>query len=128
MLLAQVPGGVAGDRPKFIAGLPGNPQSAIVALVSLVAPLLCGLAGRPAPALGQVTLGDEIAGRGEYTHLALVRIEPSGLTHPLAHSGSAMLRGLARADGFAVIEPGTQARAGAQIPLVPLPLFSGGRP
>ena len=133
MLLAALPPADSGSgrpsgRPKFVAGLPGNPQSAIVAIVSLVEPLLRGLAGRPEPALSRVTLGDKIPGRGEHTHLALVRVEESGLAHPLHHSGSAMLRGLARADGFAVVEPGTEGQAGAHASLVPLPLPAGGRP
>ena len=50
------PGGRPGARPS--PGLPGNPQSAIVALVSLVVPLLAG-PGRPARARrGHVTLGE----------------------------------------------------------------------
>jgi molybdopterin molybdotransferase len=126
MLLASVPR--PGRRPAFIAGLPGNPQSAIVALVSLVVPLLAGLAGRTLPPRLQVTLGDRIRGRGDHTHLALVRIEESGFAYPLEHSGSAMLRGLARADGFAVIEPGTEGTAGAHVPYVPMPILPGGRP
>ena len=128
MLLAELPAAAAGGRSKFVAGLPGNPQSAIVALVSLVVPLLAGLAGRPEPPRQQVTLGEHIPGRGDHTHLALVRIEPSGFAYPLEHSGSAMLRGLARADGFAVIEPGTEGSAGSHVSFVPLPLLSGGRP
>ena len=43
MLLARLAG--PDGRVRFVAGLPGNPQSAIVALVSLVAPLLAGLPG-----------------------------------------------------------------------------------
>src|SRR5690606_20128879 len=97
MLLAQVPG--PQGRPKFVAGLPGNPQSAIVALISLVAPLLAGLTGRAQPPTDRVTLGKEIPGRGDHTHLSLVRLEDDGLAYPLEHAGSAMLRGLARADG-----------------------------
>jgi molybdopterin molybdotransferase len=126
MLLASVPRD--SGRPAFVAGLPGNPQSAIVALVSLVVPLIDGLTGRAQPPRLQVTLGDVIKGRGEHTHLALVRIEESGFAYPLEHSGSAMLRGLARADGFAVIEPGTDGTPGAHVPFVPLPLLPGGRP
>jgi molybdopterin molybdotransferase len=126
MLLAQVPG--VDGRPRFVAGLPGNPQSAIVALVSLVAPLLAGLTGRAAPPLGRVTLAHEIPGRGGFTHLSLVRVEPDGLAYPLEHAGSAMLRGLARSDGFAVVAPGVTAGAAAQIPLVALPLLPGDRP
>ncbi len=118
MLLARMPGG------KFVAGLPGNPQSAIVALVSLVAPLLAGLAGRAAT-LPRVVLGEEIGGRGNDTRLALVRIDADGLAFPLPHAGSAMLRGLAQAAGFAVIPPGRTGMVGASVELVPLPSYQG---
>jgi len=123
MLLASIPG----SRPRFVAGLPGNPQSAIVALVSLVEPLLRGLSGRTEPSLGSVTLAEPVPGRGDFTHLVLVRAEASG-ARPVAHAGSAMLRGLAQADGFAVIAPGTNGAPGDSVPLVELPLHSGGRP
>jgi molybdopterin molybdotransferase len=129
MLLAQVPR--AGRTPAFVAGLPGNPQSAVVALVSLVVPLLLGLGGRPLPALPRVRLGGAVRGRGESTHLALARLNPDGpglgLAEPLGHAGSAMLRGLAQADGFVVIEPGTDGTPGDEVPFVPLPLLAGGR-
>jgi molybdopterin molybdotransferase len=123
MLLASVPGA----RTRFVAGLPGNPQSAIVALVSLVEPLLRGMAGRDEPSLPAVTLAESAAGRGDFTHLVLVRVGSSG-AHPVGHAGSAMLRGLAGADGFAVIAPGTDGSAGESVPLVPLPMLPGGRP
>jgi molybdopterin molybdotransferase len=127
MLLARVVG--ADGRTRFVAGLPGNPQSAIVALVSLVAPLLAGLQGRPFPVLPRVTLAEPIPGRGDDTHLALVRIDPErGTADPVRHVGSAMLRGLAQADGFAVIRPGTRGEPGARVPVVPLPLMTGERP
>ncbi|MDI1461698.1 molybdopterin molybdotransferase MoeA [Catellatospora sp. KI3] len=110
------------DRTRFVAGLPGNPQSAVVALVSLVVPLLAGLTGRPEPALPQVTLGEAVPGRGDYTHLALVRIDPvDGLARPVPHVGSAMLRGLAGAQGFAVIPPGASGRPGDTVDLVVIP-------
>jgi molybdopterin molybdotransferase len=126
MLLARVPGD--DGRPRFVAGLPGNPQSAIVALVSLVAPLVAGLHGRPAPPTPLVTLAEPVAGRGDFTHLALIRVDPAGAAHPVRHTGSAMLRGLAQADGFAVIEPGTRGESGDRVPFVPLPLLTGERP
>ncbi|HEX2773471.1 MAG TPA: molybdopterin molybdotransferase MoeA [Micromonosporaceae bacterium] len=126
MLLARVPG--ADGRPRFVAGLPGNPQSAVVALVSLVAPLVAGLLGRPAPPTPPVTLAEPVPGRGDFTHLALVRIDAAGAAHPVRHTGSAMLRGLAQADGFAVIEPGTRGEPGDRVPVVPLPLLTGERP
>ncbi|MFI7025844.1 molybdopterin molybdotransferase MoeA [Micromonospora sp. NPDC049900] len=126
MLLARVVGG--DGRVRFVAGLPGNPQSAVVALVSLVAPLLAGLAGRVAPVLPHVTLAEPVPGRGDHTHLALVRLDrAAGTARPVRHVGSAMLRGLSGADGFAVIRPGSTGTAGDRVPLVPLPLLSGER-
>jgi molybdopterin molybdotransferase len=110
MLLASVEGGA------LIAGLPGNPQSAIVALMSLVAPALAGLAGRPLPELGRIRLAADIRGRGRYTHLALV--DRDG--RPVSHAGSSMLRGLAGAAGFAVIPPDSSGVAGDEAALVPL--------
>lgn len=130
MLLATV--GAPGGRRAAVAGLPGNPQSAVVALLTLVAPLLAGWSGRPVPprpAYPRVRLGAPVPGRGDHTHLALVRRDPeTGLVHPLPHTGSAMLRGLAGAVGFAVIAPGTEGSAGDQVPLLPLPLLPGELP
>lgn len=127
MLVARIPG--EDGRDRFLAGLPGNPQSAVVAVMSLVAPLLAGLLGRPAPALSSVELGAPVPGRGDYTHLALVRVDPVvGSAYPLRHVGSAMLRGLAGAAGFAVIRPGTSGEPGARVPFVPLPLLPGEMP
>lgn len=126
MLLARLVG--ADGRVRFVAGLPGNPQSAVLALASLVAPLLAGLAGRPMPALTQAELTGPIPGRGSFTHLALVRLDRvAGTAHPLRHVGSAMLRGLAQADGFAVIGPGASGEPGDRVPVVPLPLLPGER-
>ncbi|MEV5767343.1 molybdopterin molybdotransferase MoeA [Micromonospora sp. NPDC052213] len=126
MLLARLTD--ADGRVRFVAGLPGNPQSAIVALVSLVAPLLAGLSGRPMPVLPHATLAEPVPGRGRYTHLALVRLDrTAGTAHPVRHVGSAMLRGLAGADGFAVIRPGNSGEPGDRVPVVPLPLLPGER-
>jgi molybdopterin molybdotransferase len=127
MLVARVPG-AEGSRPRFVAGLPGNPQSALVALVSLVEPLLAGLRGRPAPQPSTVVLGDKVAGRRGDTHLALVRVDAEGTATPVAHVGSAMLRGLAQAHGFAVIAPHTEGAPGDRVPFAPLPLLPGERP
>jgi molybdopterin molybdotransferase len=120
MLTARLPDGT------WLAGLPGNPQSATVAFVTLVMPLFAGLAGLPLPPTTRVRLGADIPGRGEHTHLSLVRVE-DGLAYPLAHAGSAMLRGVASADGFAIVRPGQHARAGTDTDLAPLPLLAGER-
>jgi molybdopterin molybdotransferase len=112
MLLASLKSG------ELVAGLPGNPQSAIVALLSLAAPALAGLAGRPLPELPRIRLGGAVPGRGRYTHLALV--DRDG--RPVSHVGSSMLRGLAGAVGFAVIPPDSSGAEGDEVALVPLPL------
>lgn len=130
MLLARLPG--SGGRTALLAGLPGNPQSAVIALLSLVAPALAGWRGRPAPGvddLPRVRLGATVRGRGDDTHLALVRRDPGGgPAYPLPHAGSAMLRGLAQAVGFAVMAPGTTGQTGDEVPLLPLPLLPGELP
>ncbi|HCT75399.1 MAG TPA: molybdopterin molybdenumtransferase MoeA [Micromonosporaceae bacterium] len=117
MLVAAVSGQ---ERTTFIAGLPGNPQSAVVALVSLVAPLLAGLTGAPEPMPSPITLGAPVPGRGDYTHLALVKSQ-SANWFPVPHAGSAMLRGLAGAGGFAVIPPHGQGLPGQQVDYLELP-------
>jgi molybdopterin molybdotransferase len=119
MLLAEVPS--ARGRPRFVVGMPGNPQSAIVTLVTLVTPLLRGLAGRTGLELPSVRLAAPAPDRGSLAHLVLVRLEDDGAV-PVDHAGSAMLRGLARSDGFAVIAPGRHARTGDTVPFVALPL------
>lgn len=127
MLLARVPG--ADGRLRFLAGLPGNPQSAVIALITLVAPLLAGLQGRPAPRLPTVEVTEAVRGRGGDTHLALARLSHDGRSAtPVGHVGSAMLRGLSNAHGFAVVRPGTEAAAGDLVPFLPLPLVTGERP
>ncbi|MFD0519263.1 molybdopterin molybdotransferase MoeA [Paractinoplanes durhamensis] len=127
MLLARIPG--ADGRPRFLAGLPGNPQSAIIALVTLVAPLLAGLQGRPAPTMPQVEAATDIPGRGDFTHLVLAHLDRSGRSAtPVGHVGSAMLRGLSNAQGFVVVRPGTRVTAGESASFLQLPLVPGERP
>lgn len=126
MLLARLTG--ADGRTRFLAGLPGNPQSAVIALVSLVAPLLAGLHGRALPALPHVEVTRPVPGRGNQTHLALAALDRDGRSAtPVGHVGSAMLRGLANAHGFVVIRPDTKAEPGDTVPFLPLPLHRGER-
>jgi molybdopterin molybdotransferase len=127
MLLAKVPS--PDGRYRFLAGLPGNPQSAVIALITLVAPLLAGLHGRELPPLRKVELTAPVPGRGGFTHLALAALDQDGRrATPVGHVGSAMLRGLATADGFVVVRPDTEAAAGDLVPFHPLPLYPGERP
>jgi molybdopterin molybdotransferase len=127
MLLARIPG--ADGRARFLAGLPGNPQSAVIALVTLVQPLLAGLTGRPhLTELPRVVTTAGVPGRGGQTHLALAALDHDGRSAtPVGHVGSAMLRGLAHAHGFIVVRPDTRAAAGDLVPFLPLPLLAGER-
>lgn len=122
MLLAKLPGG------RFLAGLPGNPQSALIGLFTLVWPLVAGLSGAQLPELPRARLAAPVPGRGAATHLALARIDADGAAHPVSYAGSAMLRGVARANGFVVIDPGTSGEAGSTVGVLPFPLAIGERP
>ncbi len=115
-MLAGTAGGAV-----WLVGLPGNPQSAIVTLLSLAAPLLAGLAGRPAlPELASTRAGQDIAAPAHEDRLVLGTISDS-VFMPGSHLGSGMLRGLAGATGFAVLPPGG-VRAGDWVRWLPLPL------
>lgn len=119
MLLATV-AAPAGGR-TLLAGLPGGPQPAIAALLTLVAPAVDGLAGRSLPDLPAIELGAPVTGRGPYTRLVLVRRGRDGRGYPVRHTAYAMLHGLARSAAFAVIAPHRMAPAGARVPVLPLP-------
>ncbi|GGJ87425.1 molybdopterin molybdenumtransferase MoeA [Pilimelia anulata] len=109
------------DRPRFVAGLPGNPQAAVAALVTLVGPLLAGLRGLPLPPLPTAALAAAVPGRAGRTRLVPVRFDPAtGAAVPVPHAGPAMLRGLAVAASYAAV-PATGAAAGDRVPTAPLP-------
>jgi molybdopterin molybdotransferase len=115
MLAGTLDGGAA-----WIVGLPGNPQSAIVTLVSLAAPIVSGLAGRGTLAeLPVVTCSEQVGAPAHEDRLVLGRVL-DGVFQPGSHLGSGMLRGLAGATGFAVLPPGGVA-AGAQVRWLALP-------
>jgi molybdopterin molybdotransferase len=107
MLLA---GWASGHR---LVALPGNPLAAIVSLLTLGQPLVAGLSGLPLEPLPAVTLGDFVSSQGAKTRLVPCR-RVGDRVFPTAHIGSGMLRGLADADGLAVVaagegEPGSSA-------------------
>jgi len=107
MLLAGWPGG------RRLVGLPGNPLAAISALLTLAQPLIAGFGGRHMEPLPRVVLADYVASQGAKTRLVPCR-RVGERVFPLDHIGSGMLRGLADADGLAVVaagegEPGSTA-------------------
>lgn len=112
-ILARLPGG------RLILCLPGNPFAAMVVLASLGVPLVDGLLGRPLDRLGSTVFALPVENSGRHTHLVAYRLSPDGAV-PTGHQGSGMLRGLAKADGLAVIPPGGSS-AGVPVAAVSLP-------
>jgi molybdopterin molybdotransferase len=114
MLLAHLPG----DRPgagRYLVGLPGNPLAAVAGMLTLCVPLLRRLSGRPEPRPRRIRAGVDIAGHPHDTRLVPMRADK-----PLAFAGPAMLRGLAVADGIAVVPPGG-VRAGERVEVLGAP-------
>lgn len=99
MLLAELPDG------RHVVGLPGNPLAAVAGTVTLALPLLHRLSGRPDPAPRTEPAAAELPGHLTDTRLLPVRRTAEGVV-PLAYDGPAMLRGLALAEGLAVVPPG----------------------
>ncbi len=97
-LLAEFPDG------RFLVGLPGNPLAAMMALFTLGAPLLARLASRPLPGTFEVACGSPIKEYHGPTRLMPYRLV-YGLASPCAHTDSAMMRGMAAADGVMVVPP-----------------------
>jgi molybdopterin molybdotransferase len=123
MLLAELPAG------PLLAGLPGNPLAAVSGVLTLVAPALGSLAGRPVPAPYAAPLTADVTGHPADTRLVPVVFDDESAARPLHFSGPAMLRGLAAADGMAVIPPGG-ARAGQETAVLdtgaPAPAWGSG--
>lgn len=113
-LLARLPGG------RLVVGVPGNPLAALASLVTLLVPVLAGLAAKPRPDSGQARLAQAVQNRTEDHRLVPVR-QRAGAVEVCDYAGSAMLRGAAAADGFAVVPPGLSLVRGSRVEIVPLP-------
>ncbi|MFI6285754.1 molybdopterin molybdotransferase MoeA [Streptomyces sp. NPDC051018] len=123
MLLARLPARTeAGgeDSPAgHLVGLPGNPLAAVSGLLTLAEPLLRGLAGLPAPVPYRAPLRGEVRAHPYDTRLVPV-VHRAGYLVPLHYNGPAMLRGIAAADGLAVVPP-AGARHGEELEVLDLP-------
>lgn len=114
-----------GGRPgALVFGLPGNPVSGLVGFLLFVRTALAVLAGRPErrPAMSPVRLTGGFVHRGErptFHPACLVREGKESAWPPraqaLAWSGSADLRTVAQADGFAVFPAGDRDYAQGEI-------------
>ncbi|MDR3082400.1 MAG: molybdopterin molybdenumtransferase MoeA, partial [Streptomyces sp.] len=99
--------------------LPGNPLAAVVGTVTLAMPLLRRLGGHPDADPLHVVAAAPLPGHPRDTRLLPVRRTECEVA-PLPYSGSSMLRGLALADGLAVVPPGGVV-AGAAVEVLGLP-------
>ncbi|MFK4224602.1 molybdopterin molybdotransferase MoeA [Streptomyces sp. NPDC019890] len=108
---------------RHLVGLPGNPLAAVSGLLTLAEPLLRGLAGHPASVPYRAPVRDEVHGHPYDTRLVPFVHRAEQLV-PLHYNGPAMLRGIAAADGLAVVPPGG-ARSGDELEVLDLPWTSG---
>ncbi|GAA1278046.1 MULTISPECIES: molybdopterin molybdotransferase MoeA [Streptomyces] len=113
MLLARTKEG------QHLVGLPGNPLAAVSGLLTLAEPLLRMLAGRPEQEPYTVPLQGAVHGHPHDTRLVPVVVRGEDAV-PLRYNGPAMLRGIAAADGLAVVAPGG-AKAGREVEILDLP-------
>ncbi|MFI5803431.1 molybdopterin molybdotransferase MoeA [Streptomyces sp. NPDC051561] len=123
MLLARL------TPDTHLVGLPGNPLAAVSGLLTLAEPLLRTLAHRAVREAYRAPVRDEIPGHPVSTRLVPIthRVDSrTGAEHavPLHYNGPAMLRGVASADGLAVVPPGG-ARAGDVLEILDLPWAEG---
>ncbi|MFG3404004.1 molybdopterin-binding protein [Streptomyces sp. NPDC048142] len=131
MLLARLPASGQPEGPPdgpCLVGLPGNPLAAVSGLLTLAEPLLAGLAGRPAQDPYRALVPTEVPGHPHDTRLVPVvhragRAGGRDHVEPLRYNGPAMLRGIAAADGLAVVEPGG-VRSGTEVEILDLPWAS----
>ena len=112
-LLAELPDG------RFLVGLPGNPLAAMIALLTVAAPLLARLGSRPMPGTFEVACGSPIKEYAGPTRLMPYRLV-YGLASPCSFTDSAMMRGLAAADGVMVVPP-HGAKMGENLTAIALP-------
>ncbi|MER5201631.1 molybdopterin molybdotransferase MoeA [Streptomyces sp. NPDC002825] len=114
MLLAALGG------HRHLVGLPGNPLAAVSGLLTLAEPLLAALGGTSTPrSRGRAPVVEEVHGHPHDTRLVPV-VRRGGQLVPLRYNGPAMLRGIAVADGMAVVPPGG-ARSGQELDVLGLP-------
>ncbi|MGI5238926.1 molybdopterin-binding protein [Dactylosporangium sp. CA-139066] len=110
--LAALPDG------RWLVSLPGNPFAGLVAVLTLLEPLLARLAGRrPGPA-PRIPVDGEARPYAAGARLVPVVLE-AGRARVVAGSRPAGLRAAAGADALAVLDPGW--RPGADALLLPLP-------
>ena len=112
-MLAQLPGG------QLVLCLPGNPLAALMGLFTAGGPVLAALSGRSEISTHRIRLATDVAGSPTATRLLPYSLDEK-LASPTLWTGSAMMRGLASADGVLVVPP-EGAAAGSELDALPLP-------
>jgi molybdopterin molybdotransferase len=102
--------------------LPGNPMAALVSLVVVGVPLVDGLLGRAESPPAIVRLGADVVHPRPGVLVQAYRGTPEGAV-PMPRQSSAMLRGLADADGLLIVPEGG-ARVGDTVSAIALPWSS----
>ncbi|TGB07638.1 molybdopterin molybdotransferase MoeA [Streptomyces sp. MZ04] len=104
---------------QHLVGLPGNPLAAVSGLLTLAEPLLRTLSGRPVSVPYTAVVREDVHGHPHDTRLVPVTLQADDAV-PLHYNGPAMLRGVAVAEGLAVVPPGG-ARKGQELEILDLP-------
>jgi molybdopterin molybdotransferase len=104
---------------QFLIGLPGNPQSAVIGLLSLAVPFIAGANGQQLPTLETCQISSELKGPNREVRLVLCSLQ-NNIATPLEHLDSSMLRGFVKADGYAALPVGGVV-AGQIVPWLNLP-------
>ena len=104
---------------QILIGLPGNPQSAVIGLLTLAVPLISGANGNPLANLELRTIASDMNGPHREARLVLCTQE-AGVIKPIEYLDSSMLRGFVTATGYAVLPPGG-AKSGEQLQWLTLP-------
>lgn len=104
---------------RFVVALPGNPLAAMMAVFTVLEPLLQGLRGAPAGKDYHVLAGVDAAPLPGRTRLVPCRIQ-DGRAFPSQYFRSGMLRGLAEADAVMVL-PEEGCTADQAVSALPLP-------
>ena len=112
-MLARLPDG------RLLVALPGNPLAAMMAVFTVLQPLLDGLRGAPLAPERHVLAGVDIEPLPGRTRLVPCRIE-NGRAMPSPHFRSGMLRGIADADAVMVV-PEAGCTTDEAVTALPLP-------
>lgn len=107
------------QNPLPLLGLPGNPQSAIVALATLGWPLINAMLGKEFHELSMVVTGSQLRAPENFSRLVLGNLTDGNFVAS-EYLGSAMLRGLAQSTGFAIAASGI-SEPGSLVRWLPLP-------